>query len=73
MAGLSPAWQKTLFFESFTIGQVNRAREALWSSSGKVLNAAVAVAELGEPCVTLAPLGGPGLTEIDREFQKTRD
>ena len=70
VAGLSPAWQKTLFFDSFSLGSVNRAREALWSSSGKVLNAAVAVAELAEPCMALAPLGGPGMGAIGREFEQ---
>ena len=69
VAGLSPAWQKTLTFGTFMLGSVNRALKSQWSASGKVLNAAVAVAELGEPCVTVAPLGGAGLEAIDAEFR----
>jgi fructose-1-phosphate kinase PfkB-like protein len=47
---------------------VNRAREAVWCGSGKVLNAGLAAHHLGGPSLTLAPLGGPPLAEIDREF-----
>ena len=47
---------------------MNRAREAAWCGSGKVLNAGMAVHRLGGPSLTLAPLGGPPLAEIEREF-----
>ncbi len=47
---------------------MNRAREAAWCGSGKVLNAGMAVHRLGGPSLTLAPLGGSPLGEIDREF-----
>jgi tagatose 6-phosphate kinase len=45
-AGLSPAWQYTLVFDTLRVGQVNRAREAHWCASGKVINAARAVRRL---------------------------
>ena len=46
-AGLSPAWQETLFFDEFRLGEVNRAREVHWIASGKVINAVRAAATLG--------------------------
>jgi len=45
-AGLSPAWQHTLVFDTLRVGQVNRAREAHWCASGKVINSARAVRRL---------------------------
>lgn len=67
-AGLTPAWQQILVFDQVRWGEVNRAREAAWCGSGKVLNAGMAVHRLGGPSLTLAPLGGSPLVEIDREF-----
>jgi 1-phosphofructokinase family hexose kinase len=69
-AGLTPAWQQILVFDRVRWGEVNRAREVAWCGSGKVLNAGMAVHRLGGPSLTLAPLGGLPLTEIDREFAK---
>ncbi len=69
-AGLSPAWQQILVFDVFHYGEVNRAREALWCSSGKVFNGGIAAHHLGGPSLTLAPVGGPPLGEIDREFDQ---
>lgn len=56
-AGLTPAWQQVLLFDSFRYGEVNRAREVHWGASGKVFNAAVAVHRLGGPSRALAPVG----------------
>ncbi len=67
-AGLTPAWQQILVFDCLSPGEVNRAREAVWCGSGKVLNAGLAAHHLGGPSLTLAPLGGPPLLEIEREF-----
>ena len=67
-AGLTPAWQQILVFDRLCPGEVNRAREAVWCGSGKVLNAGLAAHHLGGPSLTLAPLGGPPLVEIEREF-----
>ena len=60
-AGLTPAWQQILSFDSVKLGQVNRAREAHWTASGKVLNVGLALHHLGGPNLTLALVGGlPG-------------
>ena len=67
-AGLTPAWQQILVFDQVRWGEVNRAREVAWCGSGKVLDAGMAVHRLGGPSLTLAPLGGSPLVEIDREF-----
>jgi 1-phosphofructokinase family hexose kinase len=67
-AGLTPAWQQILVFDRLTPGEVNRAKDAVWCGSGKVLNAGLAAHHLGGPTITLAPLGGPPLLEIEREF-----
>ena len=67
-AGLTPAWQQILVFDRLRWGEVNRAREVAWCGSGKVLNAGMAAHRLGGPSLTLAPLGGSPLGEIDREF-----
>jgi 1-phosphofructokinase family hexose kinase len=69
-AGLTPAWQQILVFDDFRYGEVNRAAEAHWCGSGKVLNAGIAAHLLGGPSLTLAPLGGPPLKEIDRQLAK---
>jgi 1-phosphofructokinase family hexose kinase len=67
-AGLTPAWQQILVFDRFEPGQVNRAREAVWCASGKVLNAGIAAHCLGGPSRTLAMVGGPPAHEIEAEF-----
>lgn len=68
-AGLTPAWQQILVFDSFCYGQVNRASEALWCSSGKVFNAGIAAHHLGGPSLTLSPIGGPPAAQIEAEFE----
>jgi tagatose 6-phosphate kinase len=68
-AGLTPAWQQVLVFDSFRYGEVNRAREAQWCASGKVFNAGIALHLLGGPNMTLAPVGGLNLVPIEREFK----
>lgn len=67
-AGLSPAWQQILVFDSFRYGEVNRASEVHWLAQGKVLNAGIAAHHLGGPSLTLATVGGPPLAPIDQEF-----
>jgi len=68
-AGLTPAWQHVLVFDSFRFGEVNRAQEVHWCASGKVLNAGIALHLLGGPSMTLAPVGGLNLVPIEREFK----
>jgi len=67
-AGLTPAWQQILVFDSFHDGEVNRARDVVWCSSGKVFNAGIGVHHLGGPSLTLAPVGGPNVPQIAAEF-----
>jgi 1-phosphofructokinase family hexose kinase len=68
-AGLTPAWQQILAFDTLRWGQVNRARDVVWCASGKVFNAGIAAHHLGGPSLTLAPVGGPALPHIEAEFQ----
>jgi 1-phosphofructokinase family hexose kinase len=72
VAGLTPAWQKILRFARLEVGEVNRAAEAVWCASGKVLNVAVAAARLGAACRTVSPVGGPARETFDREFAELR-
>lgn len=67
-AGLTPAWQQMLLFDRFRVGEVNRALEARWCASGKVLNVGLALHHLGGPNVTIALVGGQSGESIDREF-----
>lgn len=69
-AGLTPAWQQILVFDSFRYGEVNRAAEVHWCASGKVFNAGIAAHHLGGPSLTLAPVGGPPREQIEREFEE---
>ncbi len=67
-AGLTPAWQQILVFDSLRLGQVNRAREAHQLASGKVLNVGIAIHHLGADSLTLAMIGGLAGRSIDEEF-----
>lgn len=67
-AGLTPAWQQILRFDRLRPGEVNRAAEAVWCGSGKVINVGMALAQLGADVRTLAPLGGWSGRSIAQEF-----
>jgi 1-phosphofructokinase family hexose kinase len=67
-AGLTPAWQQMLVFERFRVGEVNRAAEACWCASGKVLNVGLALHHLGGPNLTIALVGGASGESIEREL-----
>jgi tagatose 6-phosphate kinase len=67
-AGLTPAWQQILVFDLFTPGEVNRAREIHWCASGKVLNAARVLHNLGGSCKALTLVGGTPGTQIQQDF-----
>lgn len=69
-AGLTPAWQQILLFDSFRYGEVNRASEARWCASGKVFNAGIAAHHLGGPSRTVAPVGGPPFDQIAHELKE---
>lgn len=67
-AGLTPAWQQILVFDQVRVGEVNRAMEAHWCASGKVLNVGVALRHLGARSRTLAAGGGWPLPAMRAEL-----
>ncbi len=71
-AGLSPAWQQILQFDHFRPGEVNRAKEAHWCSSGKSINVGIALHHLcggrGDATLTLSTLGGQAFEAFETEF-----
>jgi 1-phosphofructokinase family hexose kinase len=68
VAGLTPAWQQILVFDRLRPGQINRAQDVHWCTSGKVFNAGIAVHHLGAASLTLAPAGGPPFSEMRAEL-----
>lgn len=68
VAGLTPAWQQILRFPALHVGEVNRAAEAIWCASGKVLNVGLALAALGTSSRTISPVGGPARETFERDF-----
>jgi tagatose 6-phosphate kinase len=56
--GLTPTVQRTMFFDRFAVGAVNRARETLVTASGKGVNVARVTTLLGEPARLIQILGG---------------
>ena len=69
-AGLTPAWQQILSFRRFIPGEVNRAQQAVWCGSGKVLNVGCALHHLGVKSKTLCLAGGIAGEQICADFQK---
>lgn len=67
-AGLTPAWQQVLVFDSLTLGEVNRAAETHWFASGKVINTARALWNLGAESKALSFVGGMSGDHIAAEF-----
>jgi tagatose 6-phosphate kinase len=67
-AGLTPAWQQILRFDSLELGEVNRAQEAHWCASGKVFNVAIALAQLGADCRMVSPVGTNVLRQVESEL-----
>lgn len=58
VVGLSPAWQRTLLFENFIPGKVNRAEHVGETASGKGVNVARVASILGADVRLLAVGGG---------------
>jgi tagatose 6-phosphate kinase len=56
--GLTPTVQRTLFFDQFTMGGVNRARKIVVTASGKGANVARVATALGGKVQLVQPLGG---------------
>ena len=55
---LNPALQRTLWFNKFNYGEVNRASRKVLSAGGKGVNVARIISELGEEVTLLTVLGG---------------
>ncbi len=71
-AGLTPAWQQILSFSRFIPGEVNRAQQAFWCGSGKVLNVGCALHHLGVQSKTLCLVGGVPGEQICADFEKMK-
>lgn len=56
--GLTPAWQRTMLFESLEVDEVNRARQVIETAAGKSVNTARALALLGSPAQAAGFNGG---------------
>ncbi len=69
-AGLTPAWQQILVFRQLQVGHVNRAHEAVWCGSGKVLNVGAALHQLGAESLTISPVGGATGQQIRDDFAR---
>lgn len=67
-AGLTPAWQQILEFETLAPGEVNRARRVTACASGKVLNVGLGLHFLGAASRTVALVGGLTGQAIRAEF-----
>lgn len=66
---ITPALQRTLFFEGFRPGQVNRSRRTLVTASGKGVNVALALARLGSPVRLVGFQGGDSGRFIAQEMR----
>ena len=58
VVGLSPAWQRTLVFDKFISGKVNRAKHVSETASGKGVNVARVASILGADVRLLTVAGG---------------
>jgi tagatose 6-phosphate kinase len=58
VVGLSPAWQRTLEYDRFVVGKVNRARRVSETASGKGVNVARVAQQLGAKVRLLTVAGG---------------
>ena len=67
-AGLTPAWQQILVLRQLQVGHVNRAQQAVWCGSGKVLNVGAALHQLGAKSLTISPVGGATGQQIRDDF-----
>lgn len=69
-AGLTPAWQQILAFDTLRTGHVNRAQTAVWCGSGKVLNVGAALHHLNAESITVCPVGGATGQQIRDDFAR---
>ena len=61
---LNPTFQSTMLFDSFTKGEVNRCTEHYLDASGKGMNCARILSQLGGEAALLTHLGGPRKQEM---------
>ena len=61
---LNPTFQITMRFPSFSVGKVNRAQEHYLDASGKGMNAARIISQLGHESLLLTHLGGNRIEEM---------
>ncbi len=63
--GLTPTVQRTMRFDRFEVGGVNRARETAVTASGKAVNVARVLTTLGADAHLVHPLGGGSGTFVE--------
>jgi 1-phosphofructokinase family hexose kinase len=56
--GVTPAWQETMLFDRFQLGEVNRCQAITFSAAGKGANVAHVLHTLGAPAILLSFGGG---------------
>lgn len=61
---LNPTFQKTMLFDSFKDGEVNRCKTHYLDASGKGMNTARIITQLGGTAALLTHLGGPRMEEM---------
>lgn len=61
---LNPTFQSTMLFDSFQDGEVNRCKEHYLDASGKGMNTARIITQLGGEASLLTHLGGPRIEEM---------
>lgn len=70
VVGLSPAWQRTLVFEEFIPGKVNRVRQVSETASGKGVNVARVASILGADVKLLTVAGGARGRLLEAELRR---
>ncbi len=64
VVSLNPTFQRTMVFENFTIGEVNRAKKIIFNTSGKGVNVARVLAQKGLSSVVLTHIGKDRMNEM---------
>lgn len=64
VASLNPTFQRTMVFNNFSIGEVNRAKKVVFNTSGKGVNVARVLAQKGIPGVVLTHVGKDRMSEM---------
>src|SRR2546426_4683763 len=72
VVSLSSAWQRTLEFSQFAVGEVNRARRVVETPSGKGVNVARVARQKGADVTLLTTLGGARGNLLARSLKEQR-